>query len=124
MSTQVLENETTGVTELNAETVKNVLSGTQRRSATRLYPFTVEIYEKFGRVFIGWKVDLNYPIGHEDTVQLREGTTIKYNRKTTGHQGDFDTGHTWGSGMNASYWGLDDRASSNPWRQLVVTEDT
>jgi hypothetical protein len=122
MSTQVLENETAQATELTAEAVKNALSSRPPQSATRLYPFTITVSEKFGRAFISWQLDPNYAMGPGDVVQLREGERMIGNWRAMGLSGEVDTGRNWGSGLNASYWSRNYLAGD--WRQLVVTQNT
>ena len=124
MSTQVLENETASVTELNAGVVKSTLSHPPQQSVRKDYPFTLIIFERFGRAFINWQLDPNYAIGPEDTVQLREGGKFMTNLRVNGTSGQWDTGHDYGSGLNASYWAWNYVTGSAGWRQLVVTPDT
>jgi|GEM_PF-2296355 len=120
MSTQVLEKETTHATELTAEAMQNALD---RREATRNYAFTVTIFERFGRTFIGWQLDSNYAVGSGSVVQLREGDRLIHNWPVTGTSGEVDTGHDWGTGLNASYWARNFSVAGD-WRQLVVTPNT
>lgn len=123
MSTQVLEKETTHATELTAEAVKSALNNPPPQEATRNYPFTIGIFEKFGRTFISWRLDPNYAIGYGSVVQLREGSRLVNNWRVTGTSGEVDTGRNWGTGLNASYW-AQNFAGANDWRQLVVTPNT
>jgi len=123
MSTQVLENQTEKVTELNAAAVKNALSASPQ-TATRDYPITVTIFERFGRAFIAWSLHPNYAIGPEDVIQLREGNTFKGNQRVSGTSGEWDTGHGSGSGLNASYWAWNYVTGSAGWREMVVTKNT
>lgn len=122
MSTQVLEQETVHATELNAETVKNALNNPPPQEATRNYPFTVRLFERFGRAFISWQLDPDYAMGPDDVVQLREDDRMVSNWKTVALAGEVDTGRSWGSGLNASYWSI--CYLSRRWRQLVVTPNT
>ncbi len=109
--------------ELNATAVNETLSAQGPVCNTASYPFTVCIFEQFGRAFISWALAPNYAIGTNDVVQLREGATWVNNWPVTGPNGTVDTGHVWGSGLNASYWSWNFHGVAG-WRQLVVTPNT
>ncbi len=124
MSTQVLENQTEKVTELNAEAVKNVLSFPPSQQAKRDYSFAIRIFEHAGTAHIAWSLDHNYAMGPEDVLQLRDGSRFLKNMRPSSLTGDWDTGHPYGSGLNASYWAWNYVGGSADWRQLVVTPNT
>lgn len=112
------------INALDAAAVKHVTEAEgSNQTATRNYPITVSIFEQFGRAFIGWSLDPNYAIGDQDVVQLREGSTWNANFAVTGPSGHADTGHVFGSGLNASYWSWNYKGSPG-WRQLVITPNT
>ncbi|HET6842114.1 MAG TPA: hypothetical protein VFK06_10560 [Candidatus Angelobacter sp.] len=114
--------ESTSIQVLNAKTIKETLNQ-QPVSKTETYPITVTMYEQFGRAFIQWSLHPNYAIGAQDVVQLREGSTWVKNFDVTGTTGQVDTGHAWGSGLNASYWSWNYRGNVG-WRQLVLTPNS
>ena len=100
-----------------------VLESVAPQAATATYALTVSLFEKYGRAFISWQLDPNWAIGPDDCVQLREGSAGN-NWKVTTTSGEVDTGHVWGSSLNASYWSKCYYGSSAGWRQLVVTPNT
>jgi hypothetical protein len=110
------------IADLNAGSVEAALLQQQPVSATRTYPITVGLHELFGNAQLTWSLDPNYAIGDQDVVQLREGFKFIKNWPVTGHSGTVDTGHVWGSGLNASYWAWD--YASKSWKQLVVSPNT
>jgi hypothetical protein len=62
-------------------------------------------------------------MGPEDILQLRDGSRFLKNMRPSSLTGTWDTGHVYGSGLNASYWAWNYVAGSAGWRQLVVTPD-
>ncbi len=93
------------------------------RSATASYSFTVSIYEKHGRAYISWSLDPGYLPSIGDFVMLREeGTGKTWTHGLSGRLGgEWDTGHTFGSGLTASIW------RGMPvfgWKVLVLTPPT
>lgn len=113
------------VKTLDANAVQAVLEPEGNpQTATATYPITISIYESFGRAVISWQLDPNYAIGNLDVVQLREGTQLWDNSpKIQTTSGQWDTGHDWGSGLNASYWSWN-YGSEAGYRKLVVTPNT
>jgi hypothetical protein len=109
--------------ELNAVTVEKTLSSPSAQIAECVYSFKIFIHENFGRAFIGWMLHPNYAIGEDDRVQLREGSTFIGNFPVKTIVGAVDTGHVWGSGLNASYWAWN-YGSSPGWRRLCLTGNT
>jgi hypothetical protein len=109
---------------LSAQQISAVLDATAptNQSATKDYPITVTIFEQFGRAFIGWSLDPNYAIGQNDTVYLFEGTNYSKSFSVKVPAGNFDTGHGWGSGLNAQYWAFSYATSS--YKILVRTPNT
>ncbi len=83
---------------------------------------TVTLTEKYGRAYICYRVDPNMPVGNQDCVQLREGNKWINNWPVKAHYAEIDTGHVWGSGLNASYWGWDN--TKEAWVRVVVTDST
>ena len=108
------------VKTLDANMVQAVLTAGSPQAATVTYPITVYIFERFGRAVINWQLDPSYAIGAQDVVQLREDDKFiaNWNVKTT--SGEVDTGHTFGTYLNASYWSWSYGTTSG-YRQLVVT---
>jgi hypothetical protein len=113
------------VKTLDSNAVQEVLEATGNpQTATATYPITISIYENFGRAVISWQLDPNYAIGNEDVLQLREGAKLWTNSpKIQATSGQWDTGHDWGSGLNASYWAWAYGVASG-YRQLAVTPNT
>ena len=113
------------VKTLDAKAVQAVLEPAGNPQATTAtYPITISIFENFGRAFISWQLDPNYAIGNLDVVQLREGDKLIDNSpqiQTT--SGQWDTGHDWGTGLNASYWSWN-YGSADGYRKLAVTPNT
>lgn len=112
------------VKALDAKAVQEVLEATGNpQAATATYPITISIFEQFGRAFISWQLDPNCAIGAQDVVQLRENDKWINNWFVKTTSGEVDTGRTFGSNLNASYWSWSYGTASG-WRQLVVTPNT
>jgi hypothetical protein len=108
------------VMELDANAVQTVLTAASPQAATATYAFTVSIFERFGRAFISWQLDPNCAIGAQDVMQLRENDKFVANWDVKATSGEVDTGRTYGSYLNASYWSWSYGTTAG-WRQLVVT---
>lgn len=111
------------VKTLDAKTVQDVLESVAPQASTATYAFTVSVFERFGRAFISWQLDPNWAIGAQDVVQLREDNQVIANWDVKASSGEVDTGRTFGSSLNASYWSWNYGAGAG-WRQLVATPNT
>lgn len=111
--------------ELDAVAVEEILSQPSPVTATVNFPLTITLFEQFGRAYISWSWDNpRYARGEKDLVQLREGNVFKGNFPTTaGIKGTVDTGHAWGSGLNAAYWAWN-FSGGQGYKQLVETPNT